>query len=87
MMTAPPVRDAATGLAAAEARLVAVTEQLIREVVRAASEMHDLHAVLYPRRHWGYCRACNPRGNPPPLAADGHDYQRRARARQRRKKG
>jgi hypothetical protein len=31
------------------------------------------------------CEECNPHGNPEPLAVDGHDYQRRRKARQRRK--
>jgi hypothetical protein len=31
------------------------------------------------------CGDCNPRGNPEPLAVDGHDYTRRQRARRQRK--
>jgi hypothetical protein len=31
------------------------------------------------------CRKCNPHGNPGPLAVNGHEYDRRRKARQRRK--
>ena len=47
---------------------------------------HDLGAALEPRRHRGRCRSCNPRGNPRPLAVNGHEYRRRQKNRQRRKK-
>lgn len=32
------------------------------------------------------CRRCNPHGNPGPLAVNGHEYSRRRKARQRRKR-
>lgn len=37
-----------------------------------------------PESH-GHCRACHPEQVPKPLAVNGHDYQRRRKARQRRK--
>jgi hypothetical protein len=58
--------------------------QALAEVIR---EVHDLHAACYPRRHRDRCRACNPHGNPGKLAVDGHEYQRRQKARQRRRNG
>jgi hypothetical protein len=43
------------------------------------------HVLLMPdRKHRVRCRACNPAGNPPPLAVDGREYRRRQKARQRR---
>jgi hypothetical protein len=57
-------------------------------VLRAAVEaFHDLGAALEPRRHRDRCRSCNQRGNPGPLAVNGHEYRRRSLARKRRKGG
>lgn len=50
-----------------------------------AKSCHDLSAAMDPRGHRRHCRACYPRGNPRPLAVTGHEYQRRRKARQRRK--
>lgn len=32
------------------------------------------------------CRRCNPKGNPRPLAVNGHEYTKRQRARRRRRR-
>ena len=39
------------------------------------------------RRHRRRCRVCNPAGNPKPLKADGADYRRRRKNRNRRRRG
>jgi hypothetical protein len=57
-----------------------------RAAMQAFRDVHDASAALYPRRHWDRCRACNPAGNPGPLAVNGHEYRRRQKDRQRRKK-
>ena len=46
---------------------------------------HDLGAALEPRRHRGRCWSCNPRGNPRPLAVNGHEYRRRQLNRRKRR--
>lgn len=53
--------------------------------------MKSNHVLLAPtiyrdgyRRHRRRCPICNPAGFPKPLAADGHEYRRRTRARRRR---
>lgn len=56
-------------------------------VLRAAVDaFHGFASALEPRRHRDRCRACNPRGNPGPLAVNGHEYRRRQLARQKRRK-
>lgn len=42
--------------------------------------------VQQPGSH-GHCRVCHPEQAPRPLAVDGHEYARRRKARQRRKRG
>lgn len=44
---------------------------------------HGAHTRLARIR----CRDCNLRGNPGKLAVNGHEYRRRWKARQRRKRG
>jgi hypothetical protein len=65
--------------------LTADGEAFAAELVRLARAFHDLYAAGLPGKHKRQCPECNPRGNPRPLAADGHEYQRRRKARQRRK--
>ena len=48
----------------------------------AALVTHLTHSRLARIR----CRDCNPRGNPGPLAVNGHEYRRRSKARARRKR-
>lgn len=43
-------------------------------------------AATTDRKHRTRCRACNPSGNPAPPAIDGREYNRRRKARQRRKR-
>jgi hypothetical protein len=50
-----------------------------------ARQFHALSAALYPQRH-RRCGTCHPSRKPKPLAVDGHEYQRRLRARRRRKR-
>lgn len=47
--------------------------------------LHDVHRVFFPKRH-GRCWTCHPWRKPKPLAVDGHAYQRRMRARRRRRR-
>lgn len=50
---------------------------------------HDWLALMLPARMWRWhrirSRCCNPAGNPLPLPKSGYGYQRRRKARQRRK--
>lgn len=54
------------------------------EFNQALELVHSLAAPL--SRHRRRCPACNPRGNPEPLAINGREYRRRQLARQRRKR-
>lgn len=51
----------------------------------AARGLHALSAALFPGQH-RRCLTCRPSRKPKPLAVDGHEYQRRLRARRRRKR-
>jgi hypothetical protein len=48
---------------------------------------HAIDADERPRWHKRRCRECNPRGNPLPLAVNGHEYARRRKARGKRNRG
>lgn len=70
--------------------VIAVTasmEEFADEMAKAVRAVHDLFAAWRPRQHKRQCAKCNPRGNPRSLKADGHEYQRRLKARMRRKHG
>lgn len=70
--------------------VIAVTasmEQFADEMAKAVRAVHDLYAAWRPRKHKRQCPKCNPAGNPRPLKAGGHEYQRRCKARMRRKRG
>ena len=66
---------------------------LCRDIMRAlmpacrdlARQFHAVSAALYPARH-RRCLTCHPERKPKPLAVDGHEYHRRQRARQRRRR-
>lgn len=55
--------------------------------------LRKFSATLAKRAHMrepgshGHCRTCHPEQAPRPLAVNGHEYRRRQRARQRRKRG
>lgn len=51
----------------------------------AARMLHDVHRLFFPKRH-GRCWTCHPWRKPKPLAVDGHAYQRRLKARRKRKR-
>lgn len=50
-----------------------------------AKQFHALSAALFPVQH-RRCLACHPGRKPKPLAVDGHECQRRLRARRRRRR-
>jgi hypothetical protein len=50
-----------------------------------ARQFHALSAALFPVQH-RRCVTCHPSRKPKPLAVDGHEYQRRLRARRRRRR-
>ncbi len=77
----PPVP--ATGTSA----LTVSMDNLATELVSLARAFHDLYAAWRPGKHKRQCPECNPRGNPRPLKAGGHEYSRRRKARIRRKHG
>jgi hypothetical protein len=72
-----------------------VMESLVRGFAEALKPVgkfvqrisHDIDAREHPRWHKRRCRTCNPRGNPRPLAVNGHEYRRRRKARMRRNRG
>jgi len=47
--------------------------------------LHDIDRAHRPRKH-GHCPTCHPDMDRRPLAVDGHEYNRRRKARQRRKR-
>jgi hypothetical protein len=51
----------------------------------AAKMVHDLHLLFFPPQH-RRCWTCHPLRRPKPLAVNGHEYQRRLKARRRRKR-
>jgi len=61
----------------------AVLAQSLRAAMPALLKI--AHVVNHQRRHVR-CRACNPAGNPLPLAINGHEYHRRQLARRRRRR-
>lgn len=72
--------------ASAAISLTAGMEALADGMAKAARAIHDLlHAALRPHQH-KRCLVCNPRRNPGKLAVDGHEYHRRQKARQKRKR-
>jgi hypothetical protein len=55
----------------------------------ATAGARRMAAVRHPAPGWNprpasQCEECNPKGNPPPLAVDGREYQRRLRNRRKR---
>lgn len=59
--------------------------ETFRPLVEWASRMvHDLHLLFFPSGH-RRCLTCHPERKPKPLAVNGHEYQRRLRARRRRR--
>lgn len=94
--TRPDAGDAALvaevlGRAAAQAaedigRMFAVLQPAVEAQARAAGQLiHNAHRALYPRQHQR-CGTCHPWRKPKPLAVDGREYQRRLRARRRRRR-
>jgi hypothetical protein len=66
-----------------------VRAEVYTEADRAAAA-RKLKANRHPSPGWSprpasRCGECNPDGSPPPLAAGGHEYQRRLRNRRRRR--
>jgi hypothetical protein len=51
----------------------------------AAKMVHEFHLLFFPGEH-KRCVTCRPSRKPKPLAVDGHEYQRRLRARRRRRR-
>lgn len=50
-----------------------------------ARQFHALSAALFPVQH-RRCATCPPGRKPKPLAVNGHEYQRRLKARRRRRR-
>lgn len=70
----------------AMARAFAEFSASIRKSAPAITRLAHLIATADDRKHRARCRTCNPHGNPEPLAIDGREYNRRRKARQRRKR-
>ena len=66
--------------------LAAAVTRAFRPVIEdTVKAFHGLSAVLSPELH-RKCWTCHPKRKPKPLAVDGHEYQRRLRARRKRKR-
>lgn len=81
---AAPERPAVTGTGLAEfGRAIG---EAFRPLLDWAKRMfHDLSRLIFPDQH-RRCVTCHPSRKPKPLAVDGHEYQRRLKARRRRRK-
>lgn len=68
-------------------------EAMGRALYEMFAPLRKLSATLATIAHMqepgshGHCRTCHPEQAPRPLAVNGHEYRRRQRARQRRKRG
>lgn len=64
-------------------RVTVYSEKEPEEVARRMARFRQRGWSARPASH---CGECNPAGNPGPLAVDGHDYQRRLKARRKRRR-
>jgi hypothetical protein len=77
-------RPAVTGTGLAD--LGRAIGEAFRPLLDWAKRMfHDLSRLLFPEQH-RRCVTCHPSRKPKPLAVDGHEYQRRLKARRRGKR-
>lgn len=61
--------------------------RVLNPVVEDTAKLfHALSHALFPSQH-RRCWTCHPSRKPKPLAVNGHEYQRRLRARRRRRAG
>lgn len=85
----PPFPSAADHMARTETALTDVGRVIgdaFRPLLDWAKRMfHDLSRLLFPRQH-RRCWTCHPSRKPKPLAVDGHAYQRRLKARRKRRR-
>jgi hypothetical protein len=87
---AAPVAVAVTVDAEEFARALNDFAEIMARVLRPAVEdtarlFHAISAAFFPDQHLR-CHTCHPARRPKPLAVDGHEYRRRMKARQRRRR-
>lgn len=84
VLTPAPVP--ATDLRQVLAEFVRAVADAVRPLFDYLARMaHGIHRAFFPSRH-RRCWTCHPERKPKPLTVDGHEYQRRQRARRRRRR-